>query len=56
VSSAIPSLSAATARVVSVGRWGLASLDAYTEVKSVWIDMGNKIEFRVGPMENSDAL
>jgi len=28
---------------------GAASLDAYTESKSVWIDHGNKIEFKVGP-------
>jgi acyl-CoA reductase-like NAD-dependent aldehyde dehydrogenase len=40
-----------------IGReMGLASLDAYTEVKSVWIDMGNKVEFRVGPTGNSDGL
>ncbi len=33
-----------------VGReLGAAALDAYTEVKSVWIDTGNKIEFNVGP-------
>jgi (Z)-2-((N-methylformamido)methylene)-5-hydroxybutyrolactone dehydrogenase len=28
---------------------GAAALDAYTEVKSVWIDTGNKIEFNTGP-------
>jgi aldehyde dehydrogenase (NAD+) len=40
-----------------IGReMGLAALDAYTEVKSVWIDMGNKVEFRAGPTENGDAL
>jgi hypothetical protein len=27
---------------------GAAALDAYTESKSVWIDTGNKIEFRTG--------
>jgi acyl-CoA reductase-like NAD-dependent aldehyde dehydrogenase len=28
---------------------GAAALDAYTEIKSVWIDTGNKIEFSTGP-------
>ncbi len=28
---------------------GATALDAYTEVKSVWIDTGNKIEFSAGP-------
>jgi (Z)-2-((N-methylformamido)methylene)-5-hydroxybutyrolactone dehydrogenase len=33
-----------------VGReLGAAALEAYTEVKSVWIDTGNKIEFNIGP-------
>ncbi|HVY80302.1 MAG TPA: aldehyde dehydrogenase family protein, partial [Steroidobacteraceae bacterium] len=33
-----------------IGReMGAAALEAYTEVKSVWIDMGNKVEFRTGP-------
>jgi aldehyde dehydrogenase (NAD+) len=27
---------------------GAAALDAYTEVKSVWIDTGNKVEFKTG--------
>jgi aldehyde dehydrogenase (NAD+) len=36
-----------------IGReMGAAALEAYTEVKSVWIDMGNKVEFRTGPAEN----
>ena len=35
---------------------GAASLDAYTEVKSVWIDTGNKIDFRTGPTEGADAI
>jgi acyl-CoA reductase-like NAD-dependent aldehyde dehydrogenase len=30
---------------------GAAALDAYTEVKSVWIDTGNKIEFGAGPKD-----
>jgi aldehyde dehydrogenase (NAD+) len=35
-----------------IGReMGAAALEAYTEVKSVWIDMGNTIEFRTGPAE-----
>jgi aldehyde dehydrogenase (NAD+) len=35
-----------------IGReMGAAALEAYTEVKSVWIDMGNKVEFRNGPAE-----
>jgi aldehyde dehydrogenase (NAD+) len=35
-----------------VGReMGAAALDAYTEVKSVWIDTGNKVDFRVGTSE-----
>jgi acyl-CoA reductase-like NAD-dependent aldehyde dehydrogenase len=35
-----------------IGReMGTASLDAYTEVKSVWIDMGDKVEFRAGQAE-----
>ena len=35
-----------------IGReMGAAALDAYTEVKSVWIDMGNKVEFKTGPEE-----
>ncbi len=32
---------------------GAAALDAYTEVKSVWIDTGNKVEFRTGPTEDT---
>jgi (Z)-2-((N-methylformamido)methylene)-5-hydroxybutyrolactone dehydrogenase len=40
-----------------IGReMGAASLDAYTEVKSVWIDMGNKVEFRTGPAEDTHGL
>jgi aldehyde dehydrogenase (NAD+) len=36
-----------------IGReMGAAALDAYTEVKSVWIDTGNKVEFRAGPAED----
>jgi aldehyde dehydrogenase (NAD+) len=39
-----------------IGReMGAASLDAYTEVKSVWIDTGNKVEFRAGPAEVTDG-
>jgi acyl-CoA reductase-like NAD-dependent aldehyde dehydrogenase len=34
---------------------GAAALDAYTESKSVWIDMGNKVEFRTGPTGNHNA-
>jgi hypothetical protein len=30
---------------------GAAALDPYTELKSVWIDTGNKVEFKVGPAE-----
>jgi acyl-CoA reductase-like NAD-dependent aldehyde dehydrogenase len=30
---------------------GAAALDAYAEVKSVWIDSGNKIEFSTGPKD-----
>ena len=33
-----------------IGReMGAAALDAYTETKSVWIDTGNQVEFKVGP-------
>ncbi len=33
-----------------IGReMGASALDAYTEVKSVWIDTGNKVEFKTGP-------
>jgi acyl-CoA reductase-like NAD-dependent aldehyde dehydrogenase len=40
-----------------VGReLGAAALDSYTEVKSVWIDTGNKVEFKVGRAANSDGL
>jgi acyl-CoA reductase-like NAD-dependent aldehyde dehydrogenase len=40
-----------------IGReMGSASLDAYTEVKSVWIDTGNKVEFRTGSAENTDGV
>lgn len=36
-----------------IGReMGAAALDAYSEVKSVWIDMGNKVEFKTGPGED----
>ena len=36
-----------------IGReMGAAALEAYTEVKSVWIDMGNKVEFQTGPAED----
>jgi acyl-CoA reductase-like NAD-dependent aldehyde dehydrogenase len=39
-----------------IGReMGAAALDAYTEVKSVWIDTGNKVEFRAGPTEVTDG-
>jgi acyl-CoA reductase-like NAD-dependent aldehyde dehydrogenase len=39
-----------------IGReMGAASLDAYTEVKSVWIDNGNKVEFRTGQSEVTDG-
>ena len=32
-----------------IGReMGAAALDPYTELKSVWIDTGNKVEFKVG--------
>src|SRR5690606_17087181 len=35
-----------------VGReMGKDALDAYSEVKSVWIDTGNKVEFKVGDGE-----
>ncbi len=40
-----------------IGReMGAASLDAYTEVKSVWIDTGNKVEFRTGPAEDEHGI
>jgi (Z)-2-((N-methylformamido)methylene)-5-hydroxybutyrolactone dehydrogenase len=40
-----------------IGReMGAASLDAYTEVKSVWIDTGNKIEFKTGPAEDTRGI
>jgi acyl-CoA reductase-like NAD-dependent aldehyde dehydrogenase len=40
-----------------IGReMGVASLESYTEVKSVWIDQGNKVEFKVGPAEKSGAV
>ena len=33
-----------------IGReMGAAALEAYTETKSVWIDTGNQVEFKVGP-------
>jgi aldehyde dehydrogenase (NAD+) len=32
-----------------------AALDAYTEVKSVWIDTGNKVEFKVGLERPADG-
>lgn len=39
-----------------IGReMGAASLDAYTEVKSVWIDTGNTVEFRAGTTEVTDG-
>lgn len=34
---------------------GAAALDAYTEVKSVWIDTGSKVEFRTGPVEGRNG-
>jgi hypothetical protein len=34
---------------------GPTALDAYTEVKSVWIDTGNKVEFKVGPAGRADG-
>ena len=40
-----------------IGReMGAAALDAYTELKSVWIDLGNKVEFKVGRSEVNDGL
>ena len=40
-----------------IGReMGAAALDAYTEVKSIWIDNGNTVEFRAGPAERADGL
>jgi acyl-CoA reductase-like NAD-dependent aldehyde dehydrogenase len=40
-----------------IGReMGASALDSYTEVKSVWIDTGNKIQFRTGRAEDSDGL
>jgi aldehyde dehydrogenase (NAD+) len=40
-----------------IGReMGAAALDAYTESKSVWIDTGNKVEFRTGPAEDPRAV
>jgi acyl-CoA reductase-like NAD-dependent aldehyde dehydrogenase len=40
-----------------IGReMGAAALDAYTEVKSVWIDTGNKVQFRAGRERDSDGL
>ncbi len=39
-----------------IGReMGAASLDAYTEVKSVWIDTGNRVEFKTGRTEDTDG-
>ncbi len=40
-----------------IGReMGAAALDAYTEVKSVWIDSGSKIQFRAARAEDADGL
>jgi acyl-CoA reductase-like NAD-dependent aldehyde dehydrogenase len=40
-----------------IGReMGASALDSYTEVRSVWIDTGNKIPFRTGRAEDSDGL
>ena len=40
-----------------IGReMGAAALDAYTEVKSVWIDTGNKVVFKVGRSGGGDGL
>jgi acyl-CoA reductase-like NAD-dependent aldehyde dehydrogenase len=39
-----------------IGReMGSAALDAYTELKSVWIDTGNRVEFKVGPAGRPDG-
>jgi aldehyde dehydrogenase (NAD+) len=39
-----------------IGReMGSAALDAYTELKSVWIDTGNAVEFKVGPAGHTDG-
>ena len=35
---------------------GAAALDSYTEMKSVWIDTGNKVEFKVGEAERADGV
>jgi len=40
-----------------IGReMGAAALDAYTELKSVWIDTGNKVEFKAGPAKDPRGL
>ena len=40
-----------------IGReMGAAALDAYTELKSVWIDLGNEVEFKAGRTEDGDGL
>ena len=40
-----------------IGReMGAAALEAYTETKSVWIDLGNPVEFATGPMEDRHGL
>ncbi len=40
-----------------IGReMGAAALDAYTESKSVWIDTGNRVEFRTGPARDPHAV
>jgi hypothetical protein len=35
---------------------GASALDSYTEVKSVWIDTGNKIQLSAARAEGSDGL
>jgi (Z)-2-((N-methylformamido)methylene)-5-hydroxybutyrolactone dehydrogenase len=39
-----------------IGReMGSAALDAYTELKSVWIDTGNRVDFKVGTPGHTDG-
>ena len=39
-----------------IGReMGAAALDAYSELKGVWIDTGNRVEFKVGARENRNG-
>ncbi len=40
-----------------IGReMGSGALDAYTEVKSVWIDTGNRVDFKAGPARRTDEV